>query len=108
MKYVEFCDAIPWEKVNMDELRWQNPQRRLSKEKFIDQKENVSYVLLNWFWEDGGTGANQYRMFQNPMNVWKIVFAVSGYCLVTCMLYSILYFTQHIPGSQAALAVFQD
>lgn len=75
------------------------------KDKIVYQYHIALYIL---FWLDQEYDKKIYRMFQNPMNGRMAAYSAIAYCAVAGLLYYAMYLTQHIPGSQAALAIFQQ
>lgn len=78
----------------------------MNKAELITHQHHIAAHILDWLYKE--YDENMYKLFQNPMNGWKAVYAVIAYCVVAGLLYYIMYITQHIPGSQSALTVFRN
>lgn len=75
----------------------------MNKNELITHQHHITAHILNFLDYD----KNIYNLFQNPMNRRKIAYSIIAYFTVAGLLYCLLYFTKHIPGSHAAFMIFK-
>lgn len=81
-----------------------NLDLNLAHDREIYQYRIAKTIFL---WLNEKYDKNVYRLFGNPMSGRMAAYSAAAYCAVAWLLYYAMHLTRHIPGSQAALAIFQ-
>jgi len=121
----KFVTILPWDNMdricnalnehvredleqNKPHFAWEKAHKHsvMNEAGLINHQYHIASHILDWFYED--YDEHTYKLFQNPMGNWKIIYSITAYCVVAGLLYYTMYLTQHIPGSQAAFTIFSN
>lgn len=80
----------------------------MDAKQMVTHQYHIAAHIMDWLYKGYAVDMRKLlRLFQNPMSGGMAMYSAAAYCAVAGLLYYAMHLTRHIPGSQAALAIFQ-